>query len=150
MDTDAPSNFSFRGEVAYLKPGASKADQFDGEATIYVDDFEGSQTNIDMKSPLSWTLSSTPERNSTSLYSDFGGVQTDLSYGYKRAKLNWYSIDPTFYTQRPVGITNDDISFNSTRRIFSRELFPNTDIAQGQSQVINTLDLTLLIFSRRT
>ncbi len=60
MDTDAPSNFSFRGEIAYLKPGASKADQFDGEATIYVDDFEGSQTNIDMKSPLSWSLSSTP------------------------------------------------------------------------------------------
>lgn len=142
MDTDAPSNFSFRGEVAYLKPGASKADQFDGEATIYVDDFEGSQTNIDMKSPLSWSLSATPERNANSLYQDFGGVQTDLSYGYKRAKLNWYNIDPTFYTQRPVGITNDDISLNATRRIFSRELFPNTDIAQGQSQVINTLDLT--------
>ncbi len=50
IDTDVPSNFSFRGEVAYLKPGASKADQFNGEATTYIEDFEGSQTNIDMRS----------------------------------------------------------------------------------------------------
>ena len=31
---------------------------------------------------------------------------------------------------------------NSTRRIFSEELYPLTDIAAGQSQVVNTLDLT--------
>jgi cell surface protein SprA len=31
---------------------------------------------------------------------------------------------------------------NSTRRIFSQELYPLTDIAQGQTQVINTLDLS--------
>ena len=37
MDTDVPSNISFRGEVAFLKPDTPKADQFDGEATIYVD-----------------------------------------------------------------------------------------------------------------
>jgi hypothetical protein len=30
---------------------------------------------------------------------------------------------------------------NTTRRIYSEELYPLTDIAQGQSQVINTLDL---------
>jgi cell surface protein SprA len=52
MDTDVPSNISFRGEVAFLKPDTPKADQFDGESTIYVDDFEGSQTNIDLRSPI--------------------------------------------------------------------------------------------------
>jgi cell surface protein SprA len=31
---------------------------------------------------------------------------------------------------------------NTTRRIYSEELYPLTDIAQGQSQVINTLDLS--------
>ncbi len=50
IDTDVPSNLSFRGEVAFLKPGTSKIDQFQGEATVYVDDFEGSQSTIDMKS----------------------------------------------------------------------------------------------------
>src|SRR5690606_13181039 len=31
IDTDVPSNLSFRGEIAYLQPGASKADQFNSE-----------------------------------------------------------------------------------------------------------------------
>ena len=60
IDTDVPSNISFRGEFAYLKPGASKTDQFNGEATTYIDDFEGSQSTIDMRSPLSWSLASVP------------------------------------------------------------------------------------------
>ena len=66
----------------------------------------------------------------------------NLNYGYKRAKLNWYTIDPIFYSQRPDGVSTDDLSTNRTRRIYSSELYPNTDIAVGQSQVVNTLDLT--------
>ncbi len=145
IDTDVPSVVSFRGEVAYLQPNSPKADRFEGEATIYVDDFEGSQTTIDLKSPFSWYLSSTPEKPTTGVlpsYPDFGGTSNGLDYGFKRAKLAWYSIDPVFYTQRPSGISEDDLSLNSTRRIFSQELFPNTVIAQGQTQVVNTLDLT--------
>ncbi|MEC4003204.1 cell surface protein SprA [Flavobacterium sp. SUN052] len=145
MDTDVVSNFSIRGEVAYLKPGTPKADKFDGESTVYVEDFEGSQTNIDLKSPYSWFLSSTPIRPTTGVapdYNDFGGNSTALNYGFKRAKLAWYNIDPIFYTQRPAGISDEDLSLNSTRRIYSQELYPATVLAQGQSQVINTLDLT--------
>ncbi|MES2747775.1 MAG: cell surface protein SprA [Bacteroidota bacterium] len=145
MDTDVPSNVSFRGEIAFLKPDSPKADKFDGESTIYIDDFEGSQTNLDMRSPQSWTLSSTPEVptfGSPPAYSDFGGSSSGLSYGFKRAKLSWYTIDPIFYTQTPGGIDQDDLSLNRTRRIFSEELYPLVDVPQGQSQVINTLDLT--------
>lgn len=137
VDTDVPSNLSFRGEVAFLKPGTPKADQFQGEATAYVDDFEGSQSTIDMKAPLAWSLASAPI--------GFGGeiAPEDLSYGYKRAKLSWYNIDPIFYTnQRPAGIDDNDVSTQETRRIYSRELYPNTDIAAGESTVIPTLDLT--------
>ena len=141
IDTDVPSNLSVRGEIAFLKPDSPKADRFQGESTIYVDDFEGSQSTIDMRSPYSWSLSSTPERNARSTY-DFNASANDLSYGFKRAKLAWYSIDPIFYTQKPSGISNEDLSLNTTRRIYSEELYPLTDIAQGQSQVINTLDLS--------
>jgi cell surface protein SprA len=141
IDTDAPSNLSVRGEIAFLKPDTPKADQFQGESTIYVDDFEGSQSTIDMRSPLSWNLSSTPVNDSESSY-NFNESSNNLSYGFKRAKLAWYSIDPVFYTQKPSGMTNDDFSLNSTRRVFSKELYPLTDIAQGQSQVVNTLDLS--------
>ena len=141
IDTDVPSNLSVRGEIAFLKPDSPKADRFQGESTIYVDDFEGSQSTIDMRSPYAWSLSSTPEKNARSTY-DFNGNANDLSYGFKRAKLAWYSIDPIFYTQKPSGISNEDLSFNTTRRIYSEELYPLTDIAQGQSQVVNTLDLS--------
>jgi cell surface protein SprA len=140
IDTDVPSNLSVRGEIAFLKPDSPKADQFQGESTIYVDDFEGSQSTIDMRSPYSWSLSSTPVNDAESSY-DFNESANDLSYGFKRAKLSWYAIDPIFYTQKPSGISNDDLSLNTTRRIYSEELYPLTDIAQGQSQVINTLDL---------
>ncbi len=142
IDTDVPSNISFRGEVAFLKPDTPKADNFEGESTIYVDDFEGSQTTIDLRSPSAWSLASTPVKDVESPYNDFGADANDMSYGYKRAKINWYTIDPVFYAQRPSGISVDDLSLNKTRRIFSKELYPATDISIGQTQVINTLDLT--------
>lgn len=143
IDTDVPSNLSVRGEVAFLKPGTPKADQFEGEATIYVDDFEGSQSTIDLRSPQSWTLSSTPLKatNASPQY-DFKGELNSIEYGFKRSKLNWYTIDPIFYADRPDGVSPDDLSNNRTRRVYSSELYPNTDIAVGQSQVVNTLDLT--------
>lgn len=136
VETEVPSNLSFRGEFAYLFPNAPKAASFNGEPTTYIDDFEGSQSNIDLKSPLSWSLASAPV--------GFGGEFPEgmLDYGYKRAKLSWYAIDPVFYTQAPAGIDNNDLSSNKTRRIFSQELFPNVNIAQGQTNVISTLDLT--------
>ncbi|MFM9826432.1 cell surface protein SprA, partial [Flavobacterium sp.] len=141
IDSDVPSNLSVRGEVAFLKPDSPKAADFDGEETIYVDDFEGSQSTIDMRSVFAWSLSSTPFKDQQSVY-NFNEDSNTLDYGSKRAKLAWYTIDPVFYTQKPAGVTNEYLSLNSTRRIFNEELYPLTDIAQGQTQVINTLDLT--------
>jgi cell surface protein SprA len=142
VDTDVPSNLSVRGEIAFLKPDTPTADQFQGEATVYIDDFEGSQTTIDMRAPLSWNLSSVPKWQAGVDYPDFGSALVGLDYGHKRAKLNWYTIDPTIYVQTPGEIGQDGISLNSTRRIFSRELFPNLELNIGQTTVINTLDLT--------
>ena len=125
IDTDVPSNFSLRGEMAFLKPDASKLDAFNGESTVYVDNFEGSQTTIDMRSAQSWSLSSTPKYQVGAGYNDFGATAIDLSYGYKRARLNWYSIDPTLYVQTPADIGQDGVSANNTRRISNLELFHN-------------------------
>jgi cell surface protein SprA len=142
MDTDVPSNVSVKGEVAFLRPDTPQADQFGGVATSYVDDFEGSQSNIDMRSPQSWALSSVPKREGSPGYPEFGANSTAIDYGFNRAKLSWYSIDPTFYATRPSGVSDNDLSLNKTRRIFSDQLYPNTDVAQGQSLVVNTLDLS--------
>src|SRR5690606_8494912 len=60
IDTDVESNISLRGEFAYLNPGAPKVSDFDGKTTVYVDDFESSQTGNDISTPSSWSLSSAP------------------------------------------------------------------------------------------
>lgn len=136
IDTDVESNLSLRGEFAYLLPGAPKVSDFDGKATVYVDDFEASQTELDISSPLSWFLSSTPLR----FLSNPDAISVE--YNYNRAKLAWYTIDPIFYSsQRPDGISDEDLSSPFTRRVFRDEIFPNQDIVQGQTQALFTLDL---------
>ena len=136
IDTDVPSNLSVRGEFAYLRPGSPKGTNLNGEATSYVDDFEGTQNAIDILSPQSWFLSSRPE-GVGNIADDVLGIES----GYDRAFMNWYSVDPIFYSsQRPGEITDDDISDIYTRRVFIDELFQQ-DIVQGQTTIINALDL---------
>ena len=141
IETEAPSNLSVRAEVAYLVPGAPKGTDFKGEVTSYVDDFEGTQNIIDLMSPQGWSLSSRP-KNLGLLYNDGGEDANGIQNGYDRALLNWYSIDPIFYSSiRPSEINDDDVSNAYTRRIFIDEIFPQVDIVQGQLSVINSLDL---------
>ena len=141
IDTDIESNLSLRGEFAYLKPGAPKGTDFDSEITSYVDDFEGSQNGISLLTPQSWVLSSRP-KDLGRVYAEGAEDEPGYQNGFDRAHLNWYSIDPIFYSsQRPGGITDDDVSDLYARRIFIDELFPQVDIVTGQYSVINTLDL---------
>ena len=141
IDTDVPSNFSIRGEFAYLAPGAPKGTDFNGEATAYIDDFEGTQGNIELLAPLSWSLSSRPKELGR-VYAQGSEDSPGIQNGFDRAFLNWYTIDPIFYgPQRPGEITDNDISDLYTRRVFIREIFPEIDLVQGQLAVINTLDL---------
>ncbi|MBT8205792.1 MAG: cell surface protein SprA [Eudoraea sp.] len=135
IDTDVPSNLSVRGEVAFLRPNSPKNADFRGETTTYLDDFEGAQALIDIRSSLGWSLASTPEEFKVD-------GEDDIETGYERAKMAWYTIDPIFYTnQRPASVSDNDISTNATRRVFIDEVFPQVDVAQGQTTVQNTLDL---------
>jgi cell surface protein SprA len=140
IDTDVESNLSLRGEFAYLAPGAPKGTDLNGEATSYVDDFEGSQNGIDLKSQQSWFLSSRPLELGvpTNPNEDDSGIQN----GFQRGMLNWYSIDPIFYSsQRPNDISDEDLSGLYTSRVFINELFPDRDLVQGQNSILFTLDL---------
>lgn len=136
IDTDVPSRVTVKGEFAYLKPGASKMDQMNNEATVYIDNFEATQSNIDLLGPSSWKLSSIPV--------GFGEQFTDVQSGYRRGKLSWYAIDQVFHSSalRPDGITDADVSSNKTRRIYKSELYPTMDVAAGELLIVNTLDLS--------
>ena len=141
IETDVPSNFSLRGEFAYLLPGAPKGNNFNGEATSYIDDFEGTQNVIDLLAPQSWSISSRP-KDLGNIYFEGDEDNNGIQNGFDRALLNWYSIDPIFYSsQRPAEISNEDLSNLYSRRIFIDEIFPQIDLVQGQTTVINSLDL---------
>ncbi len=142
IDTDVPSNVSVRAEGAYLIAGAPSRADFDGKVTTYIDDFEGAQTTIDVSTPLTWELSSVPIGFGTPRGSTSQNFAEGVASGYRRAKMSWYSIDPIFYSNsRPSGITDEDIASNSARRVFSREIFPDTDIVQGQTLALFPFDV---------
>ncbi|MGV6844684.1 MAG: T9SS outer membrane translocon Sov/SprA [Lutibacter sp.] len=141
IDTDAPSNISVRGDFAYLKPGTPKQINLNGEATSYIDDFEGAQIPLELKSILQWQMASTPQYQTQF---DLNGDATDLSYGYKRARLAWYVIDPLFYggsALKPSNIDNAELSRDEVRRVKFEELFPEQDLDLTQSTIVRTLDL---------
>jgi len=141
IDTDVASNFSIRADFAYLMPGSPKRIELEGEATSYVDDFEGSQIPLEIKSIQQWHMSSTPQFQTNF---DFGGNATDISYGYKRARLAWYTIDPLFYggsSLKPGNIDNIELSRAEVRRVRFEELFPEQDLDLTQSTIVRTLDL---------
>ena len=144
IDTDVPSNLSVRGELAILRPGTPRNADFEGESTSFIDDFEGAQALIDIRSSLGWSLASPPLEflPGNELQGSSPQDPNNLLNGFGRAKVAWYTIDPIFYTnQRPASLTDNDISLNSTRRVFINEIFPQTNIAQGQSTVQGTLDV---------
>ena len=140
IKTNVPSVVSLKGEVAYLHAGKPKGSGYENNATVYIDDFEGSETNIDLKDTYSWSLSSVPMSAKGSEFQT-----NDLRTGYYRAKLAWYNIDPIFYTrQRPSEIDDNELSKNETRRIFIDEIFPQQDLIEGQTRIQNTLDLNFI------
>lgn len=143
IETKEMSTITASGEFAYLVPGHSKAIGKSGNS--YVDDFEGSQSTIDLRNQGSWSIASTPQRQGakgTNLFPE-GDFINNLASGYNRALLSWYVIDPIFFTQTngytPSNINANMMSHNFMREIREQEVFPNKQTAT-QSNIV-TLDL---------
>ncbi|MFK8059082.1 MAG: cell surface protein SprA [Polaribacter sp.] len=143
VETEAPSNFSIRGDMAYLLPGTPSGIDVTGAATSYIDDFEASQVPISLISPLDWYEASTPDTPTFPLFNAKPTAGNELSYNNKRAKLAWYSVDQIFYGfgDTPDSIDADELSRAETRQINFGELFPNQQLDITQNAQIRTLDL---------
>ncbi len=146
--TKANSSIKAYGEAAFLKPGHAKQIGKGDEGVIYIDDFEGTRTSIDLRFPLiSWTLASTPQgatdANGNILFPE-ATAHNDLSYGYNRAKLAWYNIEQVLQESRnqnnPLRNNLAELSKPETRQVYSSEIFPNRSTDIGQS-LITTFDL---------
>ena len=125
--TKAKSSITFEGEFAHIIPGNPGAIGKDG--TAYLDDFEGSQSRIDMKSFQLWKLASTPQGQPTLFPEGMLPLSNQLDFRFNAAKTAWYVIDPLFW--RNDSRTPNHIKSNPTmqsnhymREILETEVFP--------------------------
>ncbi len=132
LQTKEPSSINLTGEFAQLLPGTSNI--IDGEGTAYVDDFENTATPHSLMSPQAWKLAATPVGDPRFDPSD--GKPFDLSAGFKRAKLAWYTIDNEFYRNtsrfKPENITENDLKNHYVRPVLPDEIYQYFDPQQGQ------------------
>lgn len=143
IETKEKSTITFDAEFAHFIPGYSRAIGSGG--TVYVDDFEGTKTSIDLRSWLAWSLASTPQHQ-PDMFPE-GSLVNDLANGYNRALLAWFSIDELFLRNNsltPGHIRRDPNTQSShfVREIFEREIFPNRQTPSGIPTKIPVLNLT--------
>ncbi len=142
----APSSISFLGEFAQLVPHQAKTGSNSGSS--YIDDFESTQSGIDIRAPYSWGLASAPSDPTEGALFPEASLSNNVTYGMNRALLSWYYIDRLF-TQRnssyaPGYIKNDldALSYPYAREVLFNEVFPGREINYGESSVIQTLNLS--------
>ena len=147
--TNAPSSIQAYGEAAWLKPGHPPQIGRGSEGLIYLDDFEGTRANIDLRFPfVGWTHASTP--------AGAGFPESDsansLAYNFNRAKLSWYQIEPVMQDSRnPTNPIKDRnlLSDPRVRQINNQELFPQRTPQPGLNQLIS-FDMTFYPKERGT
>ena len=140
-ETEAQSSIAVEGEVAKLVVlGNSTTNN-----AVYLDDFESVETSTQLLNARGWYLASTPQ-NQTKLL--LGGDETNsLEYGYKRAKLAWYHIDPLFQRTgsptMPRHIKEDTEALNNhyTRQVTQTEIFKGRDVPPNDVDVQTIFDL---------
>ena len=145
ISTKAESSINFTAETAYLRPGHAKAINAKGDkgGIVYLDDFEGSSSSIDIHSqPNLWFLSSIPqndEDNNNPLFPE--SEASGVTPGVNRARLAWYRVSD--YSRNtpfdPEAARQDPYS----SRVPVEEVFPNKDLNNNIAANINyPLDLT--------
>ena len=146
INATAPSNFTLNAEFAQLIPHKQKSGSNKGSS--FIDDFEATQTAIDLRSPYSWFLASTPNEGGSNPLFPEATLSNNVDYGKNRALLSWYYIDRA-WTQRnsnmlPGYLKNDPKQMASpyVREIYVNELFPYRDLAYGEANWIQCLNVS--------
>ncbi|SES82262.1 cell surface protein SprA [Hymenobacter actinosclerus] len=143
ISTKEISTVSFSGEFAQLLPSQSKlgSKNSGGENGVsYLDDFENARTPYTLgglNAAVAWRLGSTPLplRN---------GATTGLATAYNRAKLAWYTVDQTYYTNgqsKPNNIGVAELKNHYVRGVKRDEVFPNRNLGANGNSFETTFDL---------
>ncbi|HCL83257.1 MAG TPA: cell surface protein SprA, partial [Chitinophagaceae bacterium] len=136
------STISAVGEAAYLQPGHPPQIGKGNSGTIYIDDFEGSTSSVDLRFPITaWALASTPAGDG--LFPE-ATLSDSLDYGFNRAKIAWYNIEPTLQDKTSSNNPVKNYQNFLDPRISSiniQQLFPQITPEFGQAQLI-TFDVS--------
>ena len=138
-----PSQISLNAEFAHLIAG-----HYENENTgaySYLDDFESTQSSVDLLNPYPWNLASTPyDDAATALFPEASRVN-DIEYGKNRALMAWYYVDGIFNRRnsrsRPNHLTDDDLSNHFVRAVQVTELFPGRDISVNDNTLLSVLNV---------
>ncbi len=144
INTKEPSSIQMAGEYAQLFPGHSKAIGKNGNA--YVDDFEGSVSLIDVRSPSAWAHASVPQGQSDLFPEANAPNDGGRKSGMNRANLAWYTVDQSVFYQQsnnltPASITKTVQSNHFMQAFFESDLFPKKTPPNGQPVLLPSLDL---------
>lgn len=150
INATAPSSIVVNGEFAQMIPGHRKVENNPGYA--YLDDFESTETSIDLRYPFYWHLASTPFDGAAGALFPEAGKTNNTEYGKNRALFNWFTVDNTVFnpagssrsSQTPDHIRRDkDAQSNHlTREVKEQELFPNRDAIMGTSSYLSVLNVS--------
>lgn len=142
IQTKEKSTITTSAEAAYLIPGNARAISRAGVS--YVDDFEGSQSFIDIRSFTQWHVASTPKGQPQ--FFPEGDLVGDLKNGFNRSKIAWYTIDPLFF--RNNNLTPAHIRGNPTiqqdhrmREVLVQEVFKEQELPTGTPNNIPVFDV---------
>lgn len=146
LNLTKPSEIAINAEFAHLIPGHYEGRYAKGYS--YIDDFESSQGQIDLKNPYAWTLASTPFQDTPNPLFPEASFTNDVRYGEHRALLAWFYIDPILNRSRssmlPSYIRNDPdyLSNHYSREVSMLELFPYRDYNQAQLSYLQTFNVS--------
>ena len=147
VNATKPSTIAVNAEFAQLIPGHSKVVSSAGLA--YIDDFESTQTSIDIHYPTGWYLASTPYNpdNKNALFPE-AALSGNVNYGKNRALFSWFYVDPIFNSSdtrsNPDYIRSDEaLQYNNlTRNVLEQEIFPYKQTLATQSSRMTVLNLS--------
>ncbi len=145
VNATKPSTIALNAEFAQLIPGHSSVVSSAGLA--YIDDFESTQTSIDIHYPVNWYLASTPFNSTSSSLFPEAALSNDVNYGKNRALFSWYYVDPVLNgdTRTTPDYLRNDLDAKSnhlTRDVLVPEIFPNKQTLATQTSRMTIMNLS--------
>ncbi len=155
LQTKTPSNFTFTGEFAQIRPGVAQTnavqeaidngDLFRDEENglVFIDDFEGAEYSISFLNPTRWNLASAPAAipgydDSYFMDANNSAPQTITDKKARadlRSQFSWYSIPRNIES-----VSSSDVTEES-RAIRIDEVFQGREIINASDAILTPLDI---------